>query len=180
MDPSRRLRSDARRDRKGDQVMHIPDGYLSPSTCAVGYAIAAPFWYVALERVKRLLQTRLVPLAGGGLRLLFRRHDVQSANPGRDDSARGRHGCRRNRARTLGGDPRNIDRADDSGVVLRRRGHHRLRGQLPQHGDHRLARRLLRLSGDRRARADRFRPPHRCRRDRRIRGDQCGGLCRRL
>ena len=42
--------------------MHIPDGYLSPSTCAVGYAIAAPFWYVALERVKRLLQTRLVPL----------------------------------------------------------------------------------------------------------------------
>ena len=42
--------------------MHIPDGYLSPSTCAVGYAMAAPFWYVALERVKRLLQTRLVPL----------------------------------------------------------------------------------------------------------------------
>jgi len=42
--------------------MHIPDGYLSPSTCAVGYAIAAPFWYVALTRVKRLLQTRLVPL----------------------------------------------------------------------------------------------------------------------
>ena len=29
--------------------MHIPDGYLSPSTCAVGYAIAAPFWYVALS-----------------------------------------------------------------------------------------------------------------------------------
>ncbi len=42
--------------------MHIPDGYLSPSTCAVAYAVAAPFWYVALERVKRLLQSRLVPL----------------------------------------------------------------------------------------------------------------------
>jgi cobalt/nickel transport system permease protein len=42
--------------------MHIPDGYLSPATCAVGYAMAAPFWYVALDRVKRLLQTRLVPL----------------------------------------------------------------------------------------------------------------------
>ncbi len=60
-------------------------------------------------------------VAGGGLRLLFRRHDVQSADPGRDDSARGRHGGRRDRARTLGGDPRHIDRADDSGVVLRRR-----------------------------------------------------------
>ncbi len=42
--------------------MHIPDGYLSPSTCAVAYAAAAPFWYVALGRVKRLLHTRLVPL----------------------------------------------------------------------------------------------------------------------
>jgi len=42
--------------------MHIPDGYLSPSTCAVLYAGAAPFWYVALTRVRRLLHTRLVPL----------------------------------------------------------------------------------------------------------------------
>jgi cobalt/nickel transport system permease protein len=42
--------------------MHIPDGYLSPATCAVMYAAAAPFWYVALQRVKRLLTTRLVPL----------------------------------------------------------------------------------------------------------------------
>ena len=42
--------------------MHIPDGYLSPSTCAVLYAAAAPFWYVALSRVRRLLHTRLVPL----------------------------------------------------------------------------------------------------------------------
>ena len=42
--------------------MHIPDGYLSPSTCAVLYAGAAPFWYVALTRVRRLLHTRVVPL----------------------------------------------------------------------------------------------------------------------
>jgi cobalt/nickel transport system permease protein len=42
--------------------MHIPDGYLSPATCATLYAAAAPFWYVALQRVKRLLSTRLVPL----------------------------------------------------------------------------------------------------------------------
>ena len=42
--------------------MHIPDGYLSPSTCAVAYASAAPFWYVALQKVKRQLHTRFVPL----------------------------------------------------------------------------------------------------------------------
>ncbi len=41
--------------------MHIPDGYLSPATCAALYAGAAPFWYVALRRVKRLMHTRLVP-----------------------------------------------------------------------------------------------------------------------
>ena len=42
--------------------MHIPDGYLSPSTCAVLYGTAIPFWYAAFARVKRLLNTRLVPL----------------------------------------------------------------------------------------------------------------------
>jgi cobalt/nickel transport system permease protein len=42
--------------------MHIPDGYLSPSTCAALYAVSVPFWYVALRRVKKFLATRLVPL----------------------------------------------------------------------------------------------------------------------
>src|SRR5262245_1966179 len=42
--------------------MHIPDGYLSPATCAALYAGTAPFWYVALNRVKKVLHTRLVPL----------------------------------------------------------------------------------------------------------------------
>ncbi len=42
--------------------MHIPDGYLSPVTCAALYAGAAPFWYLAMQRVKRLLHTRLIPL----------------------------------------------------------------------------------------------------------------------
>jgi len=42
--------------------MHIPDGYLSPSTCAALYAGSTPFWYVALNRVKKALHTRLVPL----------------------------------------------------------------------------------------------------------------------
>jgi cobalt/nickel transport system permease protein len=42
--------------------VHIPDGYLSPLTCAALYAAAAPFWYVALQRVKLILHTRVVPL----------------------------------------------------------------------------------------------------------------------
>lgn len=32
--------------------MHIPDGYLSPATCAVGYAVAVPFWFAATQKVK--------------------------------------------------------------------------------------------------------------------------------
>jgi cobalt/nickel transport system permease protein len=42
--------------------MHIPDGYLSPSTCAVLYAAAAPFWSVAMRRVRQLFAARYVPL----------------------------------------------------------------------------------------------------------------------
>jgi len=42
--------------------MHIPDGYLSPATCTALYASSAPFWYIAVQRVKKALHTRLVPL----------------------------------------------------------------------------------------------------------------------
>src|SRR5580698_11442427 len=42
--------------------MHIPDGYLSPATCAALYAGSAPFWYVSLQKLKRALNTRMVPL----------------------------------------------------------------------------------------------------------------------
>lgn len=42
--------------------MHIPDGYLSPSTCAAMYAASAPFWYIALRRLRRALSSRVVPL----------------------------------------------------------------------------------------------------------------------
>ena len=42
--------------------MHIPDGYLSPSTCATLYAAAAAGWYSALRRIKRVLFTRVIPL----------------------------------------------------------------------------------------------------------------------
>lgn len=42
--------------------MHIPDGYLSPSTCASLYAAAMPFWAIALRRLKRKLVSRFVPM----------------------------------------------------------------------------------------------------------------------
>jgi cobalt/nickel transport system permease protein len=42
--------------------MHIPDGYLSPSTCAALYAASAPFWYTALRRLARQVAGRLIPL----------------------------------------------------------------------------------------------------------------------
>lgn len=42
--------------------MHIPDGYLSPGTCVSLYAGSAPFWYVAFRRLRRGMQTKIVPL----------------------------------------------------------------------------------------------------------------------
>jgi cobalt/nickel transport system permease protein len=42
--------------------MHIPDGYLSPSTCAVLYAGAGFGWWGALRRIRRSLTARVVPL----------------------------------------------------------------------------------------------------------------------
>ena len=42
--------------------MHIPDGYLSPATCAALYAGSAPFWYASLQRIKRALESEMVPL----------------------------------------------------------------------------------------------------------------------
>jgi cobalt/nickel transport system permease protein len=42
--------------------MHIPDGYLSPATCATLYTGSAPFWWVSLRRMRRGLNTHMVPL----------------------------------------------------------------------------------------------------------------------
>lgn len=42
--------------------MHIPDGYLSPATCATLYAAALAGWYSALKRFKRMMLSRMVPL----------------------------------------------------------------------------------------------------------------------
>lgn len=42
--------------------MHIPDGYLSPATCGTLYAASAPFWYIAVNRVRKVLTNRTVPV----------------------------------------------------------------------------------------------------------------------
>ena len=42
--------------------MHIPDGYLSPSTCACLYGGCAPFWYASFKRVRMVMQSRTIPL----------------------------------------------------------------------------------------------------------------------
>jgi cobalt/nickel transport system permease protein len=42
--------------------MHIPDGYLSPATCAAAYAVVSPFWVTASRRVKRVVTSRNVPM----------------------------------------------------------------------------------------------------------------------
>jgi len=41
--------------------MHIPDGYLSPQTCAIAFAAAVPVWAVATRRVERVVKTRHIP-----------------------------------------------------------------------------------------------------------------------
>ena len=43
-------------------AMHIPDGYLSPATCAVMFLIILPFWYVGLKKLREKLNARSAPL----------------------------------------------------------------------------------------------------------------------
>lgn len=42
--------------------MHIPDGYLSPKTCAVFYAAMSPIWYLSARKVQKTLQAKQIPL----------------------------------------------------------------------------------------------------------------------
>ena len=48
-------------EQKGNPL-HIPDGYISPETAVAFYGAAAPFWYVASRKLKRLLSGQTVPL----------------------------------------------------------------------------------------------------------------------
>ena len=51
--------------------MHIPDGYLGPATCVVGYGVMIPLWAVASRKVKKSLQAKQVPLMAIGAAFSF-------------------------------------------------------------------------------------------------------------
>ncbi|MFH1824389.1 MAG: cobalt transporter CbiM [Candidatus Firestonebacteria bacterium] len=51
--------------------MHIPDGYLGPTTCGVLYAVMLPVWIVAARIVKKTLKTTQVPLLAMGAAFSF-------------------------------------------------------------------------------------------------------------
>ena len=42
--------------------MHIPDGYLSPVTCAVMFVVMLPFWYLGLRQLREKVNARSAPL----------------------------------------------------------------------------------------------------------------------
>ncbi len=51
--------------------MHIPDGYLSPTTCAVLTAAMVPLWAVASKRAQRVVKSRYAPLMAVGAAYSF-------------------------------------------------------------------------------------------------------------
>jgi cobalt/nickel transport system permease protein len=51
--------------------VHIPDGYLSPATCATLGGAMVPVWAVAATRVKRVVKSRYVPLVALGAAYSF-------------------------------------------------------------------------------------------------------------
>jgi cobalt/nickel transport system permease protein len=51
--------------------MHIPDGYLGPSTCSVLYAAILPVWAMASRMVKKTLKAKQVPLLAMGAAFSF-------------------------------------------------------------------------------------------------------------
>lgn len=51
--------------------MHIPDGYLSPTTCAALTAVMVPVWATAGRRVRKVVKSRYVPLVAIGAAYCF-------------------------------------------------------------------------------------------------------------
>ncbi len=43
-------------------AMHIPDGYLSPSTSLVMFLVVLPFWFIGIRKIRRTMNARSVPL----------------------------------------------------------------------------------------------------------------------
>lgn len=51
--------------------MHIPDNYLSPSTCAVMGAVMVPIWTMSVKKVKKEITKKKMPLMGIGASISF-------------------------------------------------------------------------------------------------------------
>lgn len=51
--------------------MHIPDGYLSPTTCAVLTAAMVPAWVLAARRARRVVKSRYAPMMAVGAAYSF-------------------------------------------------------------------------------------------------------------
>lgn len=51
--------------------MHIPENYLSPSTCAVLAAAMVPVWYYSMKKIKEHLPADKIPLIGIGAAFSF-------------------------------------------------------------------------------------------------------------
>lgn len=51
--------------------MHIPDGYLSPATCAVFYCAMVPVWYLASKKTEKALGFKGLPLMALGAAFAF-------------------------------------------------------------------------------------------------------------
>jgi len=51
--------------------MHIPDGYLSPATVAVSYAVMIPLWAYGFKKLKEKLNEKTLPLLGALSALSF-------------------------------------------------------------------------------------------------------------
>ncbi len=51
--------------------MHIPDGYLGPTTCGFFYAVMLPIWALASRIVKKTLKARQVPMLAIGAAFSF-------------------------------------------------------------------------------------------------------------
>ena len=51
--------------------MHIPDGYLGPTTCGFFYVVMLPIWAAASRIVKKTLQAKQVPLLAIGAAFSF-------------------------------------------------------------------------------------------------------------
>jgi len=51
--------------------MHIPDGYLGPTTCGFFYAVMLPIWAVASKIVKKTLKAKQVPMLAVGAAFSF-------------------------------------------------------------------------------------------------------------